>query len=248
MVPLYDLFILIFIPLLAYRGYKRGAFLSICGFLMCIVAFLGATFVTENLHEPVSRLVQPVVKQAITEVLEEALEGKNLLVEPPDDLEEGEDPETYQYITVEYAFLFLESAPALEKYSGLIQVAKESLTEGVNDFAGSASDVISEFIGTKVARAAIFTVSFLLLLFIWSLSTKTLNLVFKLPFLAEFNQVIGAGIGFCLAVLLIFVGTWVTKGSIIPWSDIDKTLLLQLFAYYNPLESLAQISDTTLNL
>lgn len=247
---LLDGFILLFIPLLAFRGYKRGAFLSICGFLMIFVAFWGASFLTNNLQVPVGRLIQPVVKMGITTVLEEALEETNLLLESPVD-DEGnpeELPPNTQLISISYAFTFLENAESLSQLSGFIESAKDSLTENVEAQKGEAVDVISEFIGQEVARVALFFVSYLLITFIWALSSKTLNLVLKLPVLSQINGGIGAALGAMIGIFWVYIVIWITKGTIIAWDIIDGSFFANFFAYHSPLDGLAAMTGITLNL
>lgn len=252
---LLDLGIVLFIPLMVFRGYRKGAILMLCSFFAIFVAFFGATFLANNLYQPVGRLVQPVVQHFITQVLEEALGGENILINPPEEVSGMDNPFTLeeeesegQYVTLERALYVVQQAVELEQIQGFLQQASDLIEENKDELVGSATEVISTVVGYEIARQIIFIVSFVLSMAVWTLFSRVLNGVANLPGLAEVNGVIGGGFGLLSSGLLVFVVAWCTRGGIIPWDSVDKTVLFQFFAYHSPLDLIAGFSQVKLDL
>lgn len=247
METLIDVGILIFIPIMVYRGYRRGGILTICGFATVFVAFMGATYLSNNLCDPVGRLLQPVIKESITQVLEEALRFENILVEAPQEVLSNNPvqvPEdaapTQEYVTMTRALSILEKSIDLEPIEGFIAMAKETLVRFEDQYVGSVTDIISTVLGREIARVGIFCVSFLFLVSMWLLFSRILAAIFKFPGLAEMNAIVGAGMGFFLAILLVSVFAWATGGGIIPWEGVERTVLYEFFVKNCPLEGVAK--------
>ncbi|MFI3252833.1 MAG: hypothetical protein R3Y63_00625 [Eubacteriales bacterium] len=242
METLIDLVIVIFIPIMMYRGYRRGGILTLMTFFTLFVAFHGAVFLSTNLAEPVGRFIQPIVKDVITDVLEDALKFENIVIEAPsntNEIEEEESTTTQEYLTMARAFQILIKSQDLAKIEGFIDKARTELLTGAQEQIGSVTDGISSVIGLEIARVVTFSLSFSVLFIFWLLLTRAINIVFKIPGLAQVNAISGACIGLFLALMLVYVFAWITPGGIIPWSDVEKTLLFEYFAKKNPLELLA---------
>lgn len=254
-----DLGIVIFIPFMIYRGYRRGAIKALCGFLAVFVAFFGATFLANNLYLPVGRLVQPVVRQVITQVLEETL-GEDVLIEPPvvaegvDDnpflsgVVTEEEVEEDQYISLDRALGALQTTPQLAFIQGFLQQATDLVEQNKSTLVGSVTEMISTVVGYEIARQGIFVVAFIFLMAIWILFSRVLDKVADLPGLAQINGVIGGLLGFLTGGLLVFVFAWCTRGGVVPTAGVERTTLYELFATYSPLDMLARFSDVELDL
>lgn len=248
---LIDLGIVAFIPIMMYRGFRRGGIVTLMSFFTIFVAFIGATFLSYNFCEPVGRLVQPVVKTAITEALETALAHEEISIEPPAIVvnESGEQIEsTETYLSLSRALQLLTTTAGIEKIDGFLNSAKDSLMFVAIDYKGSATDAISTVVGREIARVAIFFVSFLLIMAIWLLATRAVNFVFKVAGVAQINAIAGAGIGFLTAILLVYVFAWATRGTLVSWDGVNRTFLYQHFAYYTPLDLIADHYTIELDL
>lgn len=256
METLIDLGIVAFIPIMIYRGYKRGIIMGICGFLSIYVSFMGASFLSNNFYEPVGRLVQPVVKEIIVDVLEEQLQFENILVEAPVEalgsgLVPGEYMETegvQEYLGLNRALSLLGSSEKLKKYHGFISIAEDILTTQSSHYVGSVTDVISTVIGREIAKLMVFSVCFVLALTLWLLFSRVLVLVFQLPVLAEINGYLGAALGLFLALFVIYVFAWVTGGTLISWAGVERTVLYEFFVKTSPMDALAIATDVSLDL
>lgn len=253
METLIDLGIIIFIPLMVIRGYFRGGILSICSFFTVFVAFMGATLISNNFCEPVGRLVQPVIKTAIMDVLETRLAYENIIIEKPtENVETEEEGESAwnapEYLSMTRAIQILEGDYSLEKIHGFLDVARDTLLYNSGQYVGSVTDVISTVLGREIARVGIFVVSFILTMAVWLLFSRILAKIFKFPGLAEINAIVGAGMGFFMGVLLVSVFAWATGGGIIPYEGVERTIIYEFFVKYSILDSLALASSINLDL
>lgn len=246
---LIDLGIVIFIPLMIFRGYRRGGILSLMSFLTIFVAFSGATILSVNFCEPVGRLVQPVVKEIITDVLYDALKNENIIIDATiSTTKESEDGSTAEYLTLTRAFQILTASKDIDKLDGFVQTAKETLLLGTVQMSGSATEMISTVIGREIARVGIFLISFALIMAFWMLLTRAIKIILKIPGFKEANAYAGAIIGFMMGILLVFVFAWITKGTIISWESMSRTMLYEYFAKNTPMDMLAQAYEINLDL
>ncbi len=251
-----DFAIVLFIPLMMYRGYRRGAIMMIMTFCTIFVAFFGATFLSNNFSDSVGRLIQPVIKDMITEVLEDRLKHENIIIEAPTEtlVEETTEEEgtvslvPQEYLTLSRALQILTSSQQLTQIEGFVDMASDALLFGGVSYIGSVTDGISTVIAKEIARVLIFTSSFLVIFILWLLLTRALKLMFKIPGLSQANVAVGTGIGLFLALLLVYVFAFITRGGLIAWDDVEKTILFEYFAKYNPLDSLAQSYQVDLDL
>lgn len=254
METLIDIGILIFIPLMVYRGYRRGAVLSICGFLSVFVAFSIASATANNLCDSVGRLVQPVIKEMITEVLEVRLQHQNILIEPEADPLTGSSSgdnvsdDGKVYITVSSALEILEDSVDLKKIRGFIDMATEIFETEKDNYVGSATDQISTVVGREIARAAIFIIAYVFTMAAWLLFSRVLAVIFKFPGLAQINEIVGGTMGFLLGISLISIFAWATGGGVIPQDAVENTLLYEFFVKNNLFNSFDTTSTINLDL
>lgn len=244
-----DLGIVLFIPFMVFRGYKKGGILTFFSFLTVFVAFGAATVVSTNLCESVGRLLQPAIKASITVVLEDRLKNESIVIEEPQGMSEEElGLSSDQYLTMSRALSLLESAVELDKISGFISSARSTLIMNASEYVGSVTDIISTVLGREIARTLLFVCTFVLSMAAWILFSRVLALIFKFPGLKEINEIIGCGIGLFLALLLIFVFAWITAGGIFSWEEVQKTILFEFFVKNNPLDSFASSYSINLDL
>lgn len=254
METLIDIGILIFIPLMVYRGYRRGAVLSVCGFLSVFVAFAIASSTANNLCDSVGRLVQPVIKEMITDVLEVRLQYQDILIEPEStpmigtSSGDAETEDTREYISVTNALTILEDSVDLKKIHGFIDMAKEIFETEKDKYVGSATDQISTVVGREIARAAIFIIAYVFAMAAWLLFSRMLAVIFKFPGLAQINEIVGGTMGFLLGVSLVSIFAWATGGGIIPLDTVENTFFYEFFVKNNLFDSFASASTINLDL
>jgi len=71
MILLLDLGVILILALAAWRGWTKGFILTLCGLLAVIVAFVGATYISNNLSEPVGDFLHPYILDHLEDALEE---------------------------------------------------------------------------------------------------------------------------------------------------------------------------------
>lgn len=247
-----DVVILLFIPLMMYRGYRRGGILTLMTFFTIFVAFIGASFLANNFAQPVGRLVQPVVKEMITDILEDALKYENIIIEAPTESVESEEGQnslySQEYLSMTRAIQILTQSHELDKIEGFVTIAWNTLVLEAKEYTGSVTDGISTVIGFEIARVGIFIMSFLVLFILWLLLTRAINFAFKLPGLSQVNAITGAGIGLFMALLLVYIFAWITNGTIIASDGVARTFLYRFFANNSPLDFIASTYEINLDV
>ena len=234
---LFDLAILAVLALGVLRGRKRGFILTLCGLLALFVAFVGASFFSNLLSAPVARLIEPVLEQSITEILQEAADESQWQLELPEmsELLDGEEiPEELQLpvLPVEEALKMLKES---ELYRGFGGGLERALEDGLLEAASSAAAAIAAYLARELARMALFAITFVVVLLGWNLLSHALDLAFRLPVLSWFNRTMGGVLGFLSGALLVFIAVWLLKDSVIPPEAAQQTYLLKFFWENSPL-------------
>lgn len=242
---LIDVAIVAFIPLMVYRGYRRGAIYTFMTSIVVFTAFCAAVFLSENFSESVGRLIQPVVKREIVTVLEEALKFEDVIVDhdgiPTVEVEGENEPYAFtkqEYLSMTRALEILSTSRAMDRWAGFVEQTRKSLYIAAVTFDGAVTTEISTVMGEEMARVWIMVISFTVLTALWLLMTRRLKLKFEGE-TAIVNANAGAVIGFCLSILLIYVFAWMTSGTIVKPSGVTSTMLFEFFSTFNPLENTA---------
>ncbi len=243
---LIDVAILFFIPFMMYRGFRRGAIYSFMTFIAVFSAFCFAVLLSENFSEPVGRLIQPVVKQEIVTVLEDALKFEDIIIEQDStgtvELEDESGLYTFiqpEYLTMTRALQILSNARGLDQWAGFVEQARKSLYIAAVTFEGSVTEEISSVMGREMARTWILAISFTVLTALWLLLTRRFKIKFEGE-TAKIDSYAGTVIGFCVSLLMIYIFAWITSGTIIKPSGVSSTMLYEFFATFTPLDSIAQ--------
>ena len=125
----------------------------------------------------------------------------------------------------------LEALRELGLYDSLIDAVEAAVDQGMTQAAADAAAAVAASIAQAVAYRVIFAVSFALLLAAWSVLSRTLNLVARLPVLHFLNKTGGAVIGLAEGVALLLLLVWLLEvlGHAIPEETVRETHLLKLF-------------------
>lgn len=241
----FDAVIAAVLLLALYRGYKRGFVLTLCGFLAIFVAFIGATFLSSLLAQPVSAMIRPVIETNISRALEQGLEDAGWSAAEPQDApstlpllpgqgsEEESDP--LLQLPLDQAMELLKDSKLYRLFSDAVHSA---VNEGLLQVTTSAARTIAGCIALEIARMVLFFISFILILVAWFLFSHALDLAFRLPVLSTLNHWSGAAVGLIKGVFLVFIAVWLLRDSLIPPQAVEQTLLLRFFCTTNPLSLL----------
>lgn len=201
---IFDVVILILLLLTAWKGYRRGFVLTLCSLLAVFVAFIGATVISSQLARPMSRLIQPALERSITQVLEEQTHAVLPRLRPPRPLspalsdafsgEEGQEGEE-DWLAQLPLDEVLDALQASSLYQHFIQPIQDAIQDGVMEVTTSAARAVADYLALELTRMFLFLVSFALVLLLWLLLSRVLDLACKLPVLSTLNHWSGAALG-----------------------------------------------------
>ncbi|MBP1758985.1 MAG: hypothetical protein H6Q61_1234 [Firmicutes bacterium] len=200
----------------AISGIRQGFVRSLCSLLAVFVAFFGAVFLAKTLTPYVAEIAAPHALPAIVE----RLEGKDVEIPSRD-------------FSAQETGTLLENLGLPEAWTRIIQqnYAQQNIEQ--EPFA-SPSQVLAGYILNILTYGAVFVASFLILLMIWAILTRTLDLVAKLPVLNFLNRSLGALLGIAKGLLFLLILRWVLcdlTGQVSP-EIVEQTYLFQLLSSF----------------
>ena len=221
----YDLIILAILILFALWGLHRGLILTLCSLVALLVAFVGATLVSNFWSPSVAGWLQPLLQPTTATAVEAAL---------PEGVADAELP-------LEELIILLDEA---DLPFGLDEFVSDLREEGVPVLsAGSLVESVSVSLAAKLANAiayiGLFLLSFVLILILWRLLARALNLVARLPGLHMLNKVGGLAAGVLQGAILLFICAWLVRwlwSDLIPPEAVEQSKLLHFFMTVNPLD------------
>lgn len=225
-----DLLIVAMIALFALLGWRKGLVLTLCGLLVVFVAYFGATFVSEAFSDDLAVLIEPTIQNQLDAAVEKALTSDSaakpspLLPYPDGSHTELPDPVP---ASLEQVMAALRRSPLL---AGMYEAVAQAVTDGVVKVVTSASTAVAHYLACQISRTALFFLTFFLIVVVWSLLSRALDLACRLPVLRSFNELGGMILGIvkgCL-ILLAAVGL-VTVLGLVPEEVSDQTFLYRLF-------------------
>lgn len=186
--------LLVFIILGAYRGFV----LTLCGLLAVFVAFLGASFVSNALCDPVAEAIRPSIESHIEGALTKAIQqqaGGALA----GDVAQAKDLPMNNV---------LEALKTSGIYKGLVDSFQNAVKSGMASVTGSAAQSLAAYVARELARTVLFVLAFIVILLLWFLLSHALDLVAKLPVLSTANRIGGGAIGAVKGFLILCVAAW----------------------------------------
>ncbi len=209
--PLYllDILILILLAFFAWRGARKGLILSLCGLAGLVVAFLGARLISSAFYIPASNLLEPGIYQMVMGAQPEGEQADPA----PSGQEEGVAQPQPSYSLEQ----LLDSIREAGVFAGLSDFLEQAAADGEiqPDQAQTPAQALAGYIARLLARAGLFVLSFLLILLIWFLVSRMLDLAFHLPILSALNWTGGLVLGLLKAAVVVVVLVWL--GQLAGW-------------------------------
>ena len=203
----------------AWRGERRGFILTLCSLVAVLVAFVGATIITNAAAPKVAEYIQPKLEQSIQETLDEKAQEVDLI-----DYFQAEDV-----------------MAALREKGGVYEWAADSLEDILRDadfssYTQQAAKTAAALAG-QLSRSILFPIVFLLLLIAWFFVSHALDLVSKVPVINSLNHGLGGAIGLIKGVVVVYVAVWLLCGPLgaISPQMTQETHLLRLMTQYDPI-------------
>ena len=135
----------------------------------------------------------------------------------------------------------LDALQASSLYQHFIQPIQDAIQDGVMEVTTSAARAVADYLALELTRMFLFLVSFALVLLLWLLLSRVLDLACKLPVLSTLNHWSGAALGLVKGGLIVFILCWLLRGSLISQAAVEGTVLLRFFCTHTPLSLLAPL-------
>lgn len=227
---IFDLVILALLLFFAIRGARRGLILSLLSLVSVLVAFVGAILISNFAAKPVADWLQPSVEPYVQTAVESAL--PNYI--------DGDVLASDKLM----ALLNETNLPLglNEVLSDFLQ--EHAVTSGVDSLTDNIVPVLASKISLALSYAALFVISFVLILLLWKLLIHAIDLVSRLPGLNGLNKLGGFLLGALWCSVLLFVAAWLLRmfgSNVIPADTIEASYLLRFFMTFNPLDYLAKL-------
>ncbi len=226
---LFDIAILVILALFAIFGARKGFVLTLFGLAGLFVAFFGARFLSARLYQPVSDLIQPGIYETITGV------GRGDSDPAPSPSPDAE-PESSAGDRSDAALSLddlLERIKSADLYKGLTDLLEDAVhTDKIQEDTGSPAGALADYAADLIAKAVLFLAGFLVILLLWTLLGRLLDLACRLPVLSAANHLGGAALGLVKGALIVILLVWLGQlFSLIPRQP--ETPVLRLFSNGN---------------
>lgn len=233
MILLLDLGVILILALAAWRGWVKGFVLSLCGLLAVIVAFVGATYISNHLSEPVSDFLQPYILDHLENAMEELPShsaNPSATPSPSFSLPMLEDKEKVTEELEATLSEILSVVKESELFSRLTESIETAIQDGTLTVVTTAASAIAAHIAQQVARIGLFFLSFVLIVVIWCLFSHMVDLAFHLPVLRTLNEAGGLTFGLIEgALLLVVLCSGLVAFDVVPAATAAQTRLFSLF-------------------
>lgn len=232
---LFDIAILVILVLFAIFGARKGFVLTLFGLAGLFVAFFGARFLSARLYQPVSDLIQPGIYETITGVGRGDSDPAPS-AEPSPSPSPDAEPESSAGDRSDAALSLddlLERIKSADLYKGLTDLLEDAVhTDKIQENTGSPAGALADYAADLIAKAVLFLAGFLVILLLWTLLGKLLDLACRLPVLSAANHLGGAALGLVKGTLIVIILVWLGQlFSLVPRQP--ETPVLKLFSNGN---------------
>jgi len=231
-----DIIVASALVIFAAWGAHSGLFRSLAGFVIVIVALVGAGMISSTFTEPVTRYIQPLIEKHIEERVDAAVSSQTAGETPS----VGAGTETEEAPNVGSS----ESGQLLERL-GLDGTVTKSLNQKVQEqmkeTGESVATAVADSLAKTIVSAVLFTLSFLVLTLLLRVLMHAMDLVLRLPGLHMLNAMGGALFGLAEGMLFLFLAVWILRrfGVSFDTELIGSTHVLRFFTTNTPLDILS---------
>lgn len=215
----FDVILFLIVVLFAALGVRRGLVLTVCGLLSIVVALGGAKVAADSLS--------PMVAEAITPRITATVEGrleKNVSDSVKDAGETAKD-------SLSGILSIFGNSDTYQKASQQLQ---EAIQSGLQPSLESAAKSVAKDLAQPVAWWAVYGLSFCLILLVWELVSKLLDLVAKLPVLNLANRLMGGGVGLLKGALVVgLVCVLILRFGLVTAAETKESVFLQFFSNFS---------------
>ena len=215
-----NLVVLLIPAVFVILGIRKGFVRSLCSLLAIFVALVGAFYAAKGLSSVAVQLIGPHVSDAIAQKLQNwpALSGTGAL-------------------SSDKLVPFLQGMGLSENLARAIQ---ERLIASGGSVTASLNQVLADSTVRAIVFSVLFLLTFVIILVLWALLSRVLDLVARLPVLNFLNRTLGGLLGFVQGMILLLILRWLLCDllPLIPSDLVNQTWLLRWFATLTPLSFL----------
>ena len=231
---LFDIGILVILVLFVIFGARKGFVLTLFGLAGLFVAFFGARFLSARLYQPVSSLIQPGIYETITGVDSSGTPGPS--AEPSLSPSPDAEPESSAGDRSDAALSLddlLERIKSAELYKGLTGLLEDAVQDDkIPENTGTPASALAGYLADLIAKVVLFIAGFLVILLLWTLLGRLLDLACRLPVLSAANHLGGAALGLVKGALIVIILVWL--GQLMGFIPREPTTpVLKLFSNGN---------------
>lgn len=118
-----------------------------------------------------------------------------------------------------------------EAYRNAVSSIQDSIQSGMESTLKNAAGSMANEVAQPIAWGAVYIIAFFVILLLWNLVSKALDLVAKLPVLHFFNRLLGGALGLmkglliagCICCLILHLG-------LLPAGTIQESVFLRIFS------------------
>lgn len=214
-----DLILFLIVLLFAVIGLRRGFVLALCGLLSIVVALAGAKVAADS--------VSPMVAEAITPRIEAIVETQ--LVSSLNDSMEQAGASAKEGLGG-----ILSIFGNNETYQKVVDQIQSAIQSGMTPSLQSAAASVAQDFAQPAAWWIVFAAAFFLVLLLWNLLSKALDLVAKLPVLNLMNRVLGGGMGLLKGLVVIGIICYlILRFGLVTQTEVQDSVFLQLFSTFS---------------
>lgn len=217
-----DAAIIVILIFFTFQGGRKGLILTLFSLLAVFVAWFGAKAITNSFTEPVANILRPSIRLTISDLLR----GEAPLVQPDPDGETtpapsrpaislpGQSVDANAEEDREAAFGLEQILDVLGEsglFTGLQGFLEGAASEGMLTVTTTAAQAVSDYLARLIASSLLFGLSFLLILLVWFLVSRAMDLAFDLPILSVVNWIGGGLIGLAKGLILVLVLVWLGR-------------------------------------
>ena len=217
----------------ALLGARRGIVLSLCGLAAVFLAWAGAGFASHSLAPRAAQLLEPRLAAVIEARLDarlraqtdDPLQSAAPSLTPSSEASPAPEEEAFSPEQV------LAALRSLRIPEGAVRAVEHAAENSVLLALRTASREAAASLAESAASAIIFAAAFALILAVWGLVSRGLNLVARLPGLRFLNRSGGALLGLLKGGFVLFAVFSLTRAllSFPPEDAVARTHLARLF-------------------
>lgn len=215
--------------LFAVVGARRGLVRSLMLLVSTLLALVGAAMLTAALAEPVTDMVFPTVREKAVIYFEQTASAQESSSAQEDGAMHEEDA-------------FADMTETLRRF-GISDEAVRGVMQSMGQSAVSTVERAAYLLVKTIVQAALFLLSFLLLLLLLRLVTRALDAMCRLPVLHGLNTLGGVALSLAEGALVIYLVLYAAPRLGVTWftDHAEGTVLLAWLMKNTPYSILASL-------